>query len=152
MIINVKALRAEAAHLLSNLADVKKYALIGSAMYLPDPNDIDFAVLIDGDDAVKFATDLEDSGWGMCGDYDTGKDALWCAIRKGKINLMITRSQDFYDKYLAAMEVCKALHLIDKRDRIAVCAIVRDGKKAWETEAYSLRRQASRSAEEDGEL
>lgn len=121
--------------LLSSLHSVLDYALIGSAMYLEDAKDVDFAVLIDGD-AIDYTTKLHDTGWGLCGDYDTGV-GIWAAVRKGNLNFMVTHSPKFFQDYKTAMEVCKALKLTDKEDRIMVCRIVRDGFSA--TAALDLR-------------
>ena len=68
-------------------------------------------------------------GWGQCGDYD-GVGGIWAAVRRENINLMVSHDPKFFADYKTAMEVCKAMKLKHKEDRIAVCQIVRDGKKA----------------------
>lgn len=55
---------------------------------------------------------------------------MGCAVRRENINLMVSHDPKFFADYKTAMEVCKALKLKHKEDRIAVCQIVRDGKKA----------------------
>jgi hypothetical protein len=107
-------------------------ALIGSAMYLPNPADIDFALLIDefnGQGAVDYANALLKTGWIACSEYD-GVGGTWCAVRRDRLNLMVTHDRTFFDGYKLAMEVCKVLRLEEKQDRIDVCSVVRDGKKA----------------------
>lgn len=114
--------------LVAALPGVIDHALIGSAMYLPTPNDVDFAVLVP-DDCISFADQLARDGWGNCGEYDS-TEGVWCAIRREGLNLMVTHDRGFFDRYKTAMEVCKALRLEHKEDRIAVCQIVRDGLTA----------------------
>jgi len=106
--------------------EVKEFALIGSAAYMPEQaNDVDFALLIDAD-VPTFASEM--GGFERCGDYDQGYiDGQWTAMRRGNLNLMITADVDWYRKYIQAMQVCKYLKIADKIDRIAVCKIVRDG-------------------------
>lgn len=128
----VKQTIAEAKHILSEMPGVLDFELIGSATYIPEPSDVDFAVMLSAnEDAMEYATQLCSVGWDICGDYDA-KDGKWCAVRRGDINFMLTHDFGFFERYKAAMEVCKALRLQHKQDRIAVCRIVRDGYKAGE--------------------
>lgn len=106
-------------------------APIGSATYMPDPEDIDFALLVNFD-AIEYVAALADAGWLPCSDYDT-QTGQWAAVRRGPINLMVTHDRAFFDGYKRATEVCKALNLTHKADRIAVCRIVRDGMTAEES-------------------
>lgn len=114
--------------LIASLPNVIDSALIGSAMYLPNPADIDFLVLIE-DNAMNRAKDMEGDGWGKCGEYDS-EEGVWCAIRRKEVNLILTHDPGRFARFKTSMEVCKALHLEHKEDRIAVCQIVRDGKTA----------------------
>lgn len=132
--MDTKAEIAAGETFIKTLPQVRDFALIGSASYLPDANDVDFAVLIDDFDsggAVDYASKLVMDGWGNCGEYD-GVGGIWAAVRRENLNLMVTHDTKFFADYKTAMEVCKALHLTNKQDRIAVCQIVRDGKKADE--------------------
>jgi hypothetical protein len=132
--------------LIATLAGVEEFALIGSAMYLPDANDVDFAVLITPElNAVDFASQMHQDGWGNCGEYD-GVGGIWAAIRRNKLNLMVTHDAAFYKGYVTAMEVCKALGLRNKHERVAVCQIVRDGKTAEEAWSYWTPRQMATKA------
>lgn len=130
--MNVAEEIARGEALIRSLPHIAEFALIGSAMYLPDPNDVDFAVLLDTscehqNDAMSRASSMAGiDGWELCGDYDTATGA-WCAVRKGNLNLMLTHDRKFYDGYKLAMEVCKVLRLTNKEDRMAVCRVVRDG-------------------------
>lgn len=128
--INIEAEIAAGTMLITTLPGVLDFALIGSAMYMREANDVDFAVLIDPSrNAVDYAMGMLSEGWGQCGDYD-GVGGIWAAVRRENINLMVSHDPKFFADYKTAMEVCKALKLKHKEDRIAVCQIVRDGKKA----------------------
>lgn len=130
--IDIPAEIAAGVEFLRARADVAEFALIGSAMYRADAADVDFAVMLhEGNEAMEALTALCDSALGFepCGQYDT-QLGEWGSVRRGNLNLMVTHSRKFFDGYKTAMEVCKVLDLADKFDRIAVCAIVRDGRSA----------------------
>ena len=128
--INIEAEIAAGTMLITTLPGVLDFALIGSAMYMREANDVDFAVLIDPSrNAVDYAMGMHSEGWWQCGDYD-GVGGIWAAVRRENINLMVSHDPKFFADYKTAMEVCKAMKLKHKEDRIAVCQIVRDGKKA----------------------
>lgn len=122
--------------LVGALAEVQAFALIGSALYLPDAQDVDFAVLINPTlNAIDYSSQMVRDGWGNCGEYD-GVGGIWAAVRRGNLNLMVTHDPEFYKGYLTAMEVCKVLGLRNKHERVAVCQIVRDGKTAEEAWSF----------------
>jgi hypothetical protein len=128
--VNVQAEIDAGKALIAKLPAVLDSALIGSASYLPNPQDVDFAVLIgSGLDAMHYAEAMHEAGWELCSEYD-GVGGTWAAVRHGFLNLMVTHDPKFFTGYRTAMEVCKALHLVRKEDRIAVCQIVRDGLTA----------------------
>lgn len=136
---------------IATLDGVQEFSLIGSALYMPDANDVDFAVRIDPSmNAVDFASKLHNDGWGNCGEYD-GVGGIWAAIRRENLNLMVTHDADFYAGYVTAMEVCKALGLRNKHERIAVCQIVRDKKTAEEAWAYWTPWQMAALAKNTGD-
>lgn len=133
---DVGAAIAAGKALIAALPRVVDSAMIGSATYLPNPHDVDFAVLIDPElNAVDYCGDLVNQGWGSCGDYD-GVGGIWAAVRRESLNLMISHDPVFFERYKVAMEVCKALRLEHKEDRVAVCAIVRDGKTAEQVRTH----------------
>ena len=130
--MNLETAIADGKTLIPAMPSVLDFALIGSAMYLPHANDVDFLVLIAPSlNAVDYSAQMCGEGWGNCGEYD-GVSGIWAAVRRENLNLMITHDPKFFTDYKTAMEVCKALYLTHKEDRIAVCQIVRDGKKADE--------------------
>jgi hypothetical protein len=136
--INIPAEIEAAKAFIPTLPHVLDFALIGSASYLPNASDVDFAVLIDHQaaNAVDYTVRMANDGWGTCGEYD-GVGGIWGAVRRENLNLMVTHDPKFFADYKTAMEVCKALHLTHKEDRIAVCQIVRDGKKAEDVTTHA---------------
>lgn len=130
--MDTKAEIAAGEALIQTLPDVLDFALIGSASYLPNAVDVDFAVLINPSlNVVDYTDAMLQNGWRNCGEYDS-VDGIWTAVRRNNLNLMVMHDPKYFTDFKTAMEVCKALHLIHKQDRIAVCQIVRDGKKADE--------------------
>lgn len=127
--MNLEQERREAEAFLAGLPEVAESALIGSAMYLPPETvaDVDYAVLVHGTDYVQPLTRLMlDHGFAGCGEQYEASTGTWGAVRRGNLNLMVTHDRAFYESYKLAMEVCKALRLENKLDRIAVCKVVRD--------------------------
>ena len=108
--------------------------LIGSAMYLPTPSDIDVLVQVLPSTSLRTIHDtLCDKGFTSCSNYDEqfGPDqGETIILRDAFLNLIVTRNEKFYERFGAAMEVCKALTLTEKVDRVTVCKIVRDGMNA----------------------
>lgn len=108
---------------------VAEFSLIGSAMYLPAEQcgDVDFVVLVQNENYLERVTNLiMNHGFQPCGEQYECATGTWGAVRRGNINLIVTHDKAFYDGYKLAMEVCKALRLTNKRDRIAACKVVRD--------------------------
>jgi len=113
--------------------------MVGSALYHPKPNDIDFLVLVDassffptGEEASPAGRWLFGPDWDTCaGEYDD-QDSTWGALRKGKANLIVTVNRGWYDRMVLASKVCEALKLMDKGDRIVVHRVVRDGYEPHE--------------------
>lgn len=114
---------------------VQRYRLVGSAVYCEDAKDVDILVLtqpehtefIGSTDAPNPARWMFGSEWELCvGEYDD-MDDKWGAIRKGPVNLIVTVDPDWFDRACTASDVCVALNLTRKRDRLLVWRIVRDG-------------------------
>lgn len=49
--------------------------------------------------------------------------------RKDNINLIITYSKEFFDKFMAASDVCRKLNVLNKEDRVMVFEAVRNLKR-----------------------
>lgn len=58
-----------------------------------------------------------------------GPDGGFESWRKGNINLIITYNRLFFDKFMAASDVCRKLNLLRKEDRIMVFEAVRNLKR-----------------------
>lgn len=139
--MNISEEIKNAGEIVGTLPNVIDSALIGSAYYLPNPTDIDIAILVDSPNIWTYeydnfiASGVPNEGWHRCSEYDKperGIQPTWTSVRRGNLNFMMTVSKEFFDGYVTAMEVCKALNLTEKTDRIKVCQIVRDKKKASE--------------------
>lgn len=136
MPLDIKATAAEAERIIAGLPGVLASRMIGSATYLPDPIDVDYLIHVNAGCAVAYVGENLAS-FMNCGEYDTTYGA-WAAVRKGGINIIVTIDAQFYNLFGRATEVCKALRLVHKDQRVAVCQIVRDGKTS-EQVAQELR-------------
>lgn len=107
-------------------------ALVGSAYTLgpEQAKDIDLLVLIEG--SVYGNRMLGEPGGSAEQDAKECKEnaELWTSYRDGDVNYLVTNDASFYHRSLAAAEVCKALRLENKGQRVAVYRMVRDGLKA----------------------
>lgn len=123
-----KELRAawlEAKAFLDSQSWAQSYDIIGSALFSDDPADLDIAV---GTNYVPviYQTLVEEIGWKMCTEYDTGPDFRWFSCRKGMVNLMVSDDAEWLSNYILAAKVNALLKLEDKGQRIAVCQLIRD--------------------------
>lgn len=136
---------------LSKCAAVKEFCLVGSAIYHPEPKDVDFLVYIEqtpdpdlGYDALAARFLLDGPYWyTLANEYDD-QTGQWCALRSSTfkdINLILTVDKGWYDRAKLANEVCHALKLMDKGDRVVVYRVVRDGDNA---EMANTKRDGSR--------
>lgn len=93
---------------------------IGSR-YVCDPPvmDTDKDTLCLVDDVQKAEKLLLEEGWSPCcgGEY---VDTYFKAFRKGEDNYVITAARPFFERYLIAAQVCKALNVRDKETRIKI--------------------------------
>lgn len=122
--------------MLSSMKLVKKFAVVGSALIdEKSAADLDFLVLID---ANSFLTDGRwafGTDWHLCAGEYSDTDDSWGAIRKGVVNLIVTVDPEWYSRALTANEVCVALKIADKGDRIVVYRVIRDGYDAAQAQA-----------------
>ncbi len=51
-----------------------------------------------------------------------GNGAAFVSWRRGELNIILTEEQAWFDKFLEASECCKALNVMDKKERIAIFA------------------------------
>lgn len=84
-------------------------------------------VITTDEDWMYLVNDLDDThlylsseGWVVSGvSYNTIEN-MWASYRKGVINLLVTNSQDHYNKFEAATELAKKRNLLNKEDRVAL--------------------------------
>lgn len=60
------------------------------------------------------------------GQSDIEYDSLgqFVSVRRGDDNLIITTSEDFYNKFVVATEAAKSLNLTNKKDRVKLFQVV----------------------------
>lgn len=89
--------------------------------YVCDPPvmDTDKDTLILVAEMVPAVTALLNEGWTMCnnGEYIEG---FFMALRKGEDNYVLTANELFFERYLVAAQVAKALNVQCKNTRIAI--------------------------------
>lgn len=120
--MNIQQLVVQGSKFLASNPRIESFQLFGSASYLPDPKDVDFIVLLADGDCIHDA--LPSLSWSAV--YNAcAPEVYWRAARDGDINYIVTTCQDFYDKSILANEVCAALNLQDKDDRVKVFTIIR---------------------------
>lgn len=114
---------------------VVDFCVAGSALYHPEPKDLDFLVLCEGDNFTTDARWAFGSEFALCGvEYDD-QGTQWGALRAGEVNLIVTVDPEWYKRAKLANEVCAALKLLDKGDRIVTYRVIRDGYNAEEANA-----------------
>lgn len=120
-----------AERLLRNWTCAEKYQLVGSAMYMQNPNDVDYLILLKpATDPNYIAKELEIRENWVISKIESPDSPKFISIRNGNLNFLITTDREYYYGFVRAMEVCLALKLECKADRIKVCRIIRDGKMA----------------------
>lgn len=123
---------ADTAKWLSELYDkdvILNYAHVGSTYTLGHGRDVDFAVLVDGALSKQVPEWLPDGDWELEGS-DAYEGDKFVSFRRGNVNIIVMVDSEVYAKYKTAMEVCKALKLKTRWERVVVCRIVRDGASA----------------------
>ncbi len=93
----------------------------GSSVICPEvgPNDDDVVVLVRS--MTESAQQLLDALWAVEADmqYNGGPVSFFSA-RSDNRNLIVTDSPELFDRFVAATRVAKALHLVQKKDRIVL--------------------------------
>ncbi len=97
--------------------------------------DVDYLVLVKD---IKEAMDwLLADGYSLCEhqyaqDVETGATVQWFAVRKGVLNLIVQANVSLYFRSCAATELCRALNVKNKEDRIAIFRAVKFGVESVE--------------------
>lgn len=107
---------------------IRDSRLVGSTYILGKGKDIDYLFLVP--DLYDTQERLKGRNWadGLSLEYD-GLGNFFSA-RRGEINLLFVEDSDFYDKWLTSAEVCKALKLESRTDRVIVHRIIMDDMTA----------------------
>lgn len=98
----------------------------------PAPTNTDEDILILTDKSYRLVEDCKAQGFEGGEAYLDGKGGLavnFLSLRKGEINLIVTESKQFYDKFLLATHVCKTLNVMEKENRIMVFQAIISGNK-----------------------
>lgn len=121
---------------------------VGSSRFVPEWQDVDMLVLLkDGVDVEQWQPlGKADRGyWVDCdgAEYDMESHLMtWKAMRRGRANLIITNQAGFASLFLLADEACVALNLTDKRQRIILHSVIRDGLSHSDAAARARDREA----------
>jgi hypothetical protein len=100
----------------------------------PMDTDEDYLVLVKNrSEAIKGLISL---GFDYSADPETlaeyeemNKTAQWqfTSMFFGSVNYIVTESEFFFERFLTATHVCRALNLLDKKDRVMVFEAIRGG-------------------------
>ena len=93
----------------------------------PTDTDEDWLCLMPGDtdSGANFDLALTSLGWRLGGSQPTDSNAIpprerfWSSTH-GEVNIIVTQSVEFFERFMAATAVSKRLNLLNKDDRIAL--------------------------------
>jgi hypothetical protein len=125
----------ETTQMLTAHAGVVSFCIVGSAIYHPEPADVDFLVHVCGETFISDARWAFGSDWTVLGGRYDNQNDKWGSIRKANVNLIVTTDGAWYERAKLANEVCVALKLMDKGDRIVAYRVIRDGYNAEQANA-----------------
>ena len=106
-----------------------KFEPVGSRVTCNPPpldTDIDYLLLVEPEKFNDFEMVLFDSGYEMggsrihAGGCLLGDENSFQSYTKGEVNLIVTASEEFFIKFMAATAKAKELNLLHKEDRIAL--------------------------------
>jgi hypothetical protein len=102
----------------------------------PMDTDQDFLVLVHPEGFAEFEADLYSHGYAFggsrihAGGCLVGDDASFQSFTLGETNMIVTASEVFFNRFMAATSVAKRFNLLDKSDRIALFQAVLYGVAA----------------------
>lgn len=104
---------------------------VGSSYIVGEGADLDLVVLVTPGYLDEACIKLRDAGYAFTGAEDcSGAEDEFRTFRKGDVNVMLSDEDKWYDAFLTAAEVCKALQLREKWQRIAVHRVIMDNEDA----------------------
>lgn len=92
----------------------------------PPPMDTDDDVIALVAEQPKPST-MAKLGWKVDGEPDKYDNTKLVSYRNGTKNIVLTTSKNYYVRMCAASELCKAMNLPHKEDRIAIHQAIADG-------------------------
>lgn len=109
----------------------------------PDGTDADYLLLVHADKADALRRIVADSFQVDGSDLsdvvlNTPEDQQFISYSDGEINLIVTTSERFYGRFMAATSVAKRLNLLDKADRVALFQAVLYGNPVEEPEPWEI--------------
>jgi hypothetical protein len=105
--------------------------MVGSYYILEDKTkakDIDILCLVIPEKRISFLqTLIFDENWKDAPGYAAINN--FTSLRKDKVNILMTKHREWFDKFIAARDVCKLLKVEDKNARIAVHDLIMKAPK-----------------------
>lgn len=114
----------------------------------PAPTDTDEDYILHVSDNNVMDRLLTDAGWEFGGSRIPpdanylATDGLFASYTLGDVNIIVTASDTFYRRFVAATHVAKRLNLLVKNDRIALFQAVLYGRKWSEDDELNLHLDA----------
>lgn len=109
----------------------------------PTNTDRDWLVLVDRLTENELWKYLSEDGWELGGslpddENNTLPSDRFMSFTKGIENIIVTNSEEFHRKFLAATSVAKRLNLLDKDDRIALfqAVLYANSENPWKTDPF----------------
>ncbi len=92
----------------------------------PPPMDTDLDILVLAHPTAKQKLDKALEEWlGKRPEHNEEYgNSPFLSVRKGEVNLLLTYSKGFYQKFVAAANICKKLNVLSKEDRITLHGLI----------------------------
>lgn len=128
--MNAQRQYIEACSLLAGSKFKLNLELVGTQFIFNDGADYDLLWLVSDRAAATLQLLAEDYSASVGDAYDLSSGKFKSFV-KGKINVLITDNQVFFDRFVVAAHVCKYMQVKDKETRKSIHRIVRDGAE-WD--------------------
>lgn len=86
----------------------------------PTDTDEDYLVLVDNLDLSMALKAMQEEGWEMGTEFSVDHQPEFYSLGKGNVNVILTDSQHWFDRFLLATRVATKLNLLNKDDRITL--------------------------------
>lgn len=86
----------------------------------PTDTDEDYLVLVDILDLSRSLDALKDEGWEMGTEFSAAHQPEFYSLKKNNVNVIVTGSQFWFEKFELATRVATKLNLLNKEDRITL--------------------------------